>query len=318
LNVIGTEAKLFGRVLTAMVTPFTDDLAVDYKAVGNIVEHLLSTGTDSIVIVGTTGESPTLEAEEKHELLKAVIKHANGKAKVIIGTGSYSTAQTIKASRQAEELGADGLLVVAPYYNKPNQAGLLAHYSAVLSATKLPVIAYNIPGRTGTNISVDTTVTLSNRFANLYALKDSTGSVDQAGEIAGKLNNNFLIYSGDDNLTLPYLSVGACGVISVASHLVGKGVADMVNAYFKGDINKSRSLHYQNLPLFKALFAIPNPALVKWGLASLGLCKPHVRLPLVGPNAEEAKTFEAIMKQVSVAQGKSQVSLSTQAASSRL
>lgn len=218
---IGTDAHTFGRVITAMVTPFDDALKIDYKALEKVIDHLIKNGSDTLVVSGTTGESPTLDDSEKKELLKAVVAHAKGRAKIVMGTGSNDTVKSIKASLEAEALGADGLLLVAPYYNKPNQEGLLAHFEAILKETGLPGILYNIPGRTGINVSVDTTVELSQRCRNLHALKDSTGSVDQSGEIAGLAREDFRIYSGDDYLTLPFLAVGACGVISVASHIIG-------------------------------------------------------------------------------------------------
>jgi 4-hydroxy-tetrahydrodipicolinate synthase len=282
-----------------MVTPFDDELKIDFKAVEKLVKHLLSNGTTTLVVSGTTGESPTLEEQEKKELLKAVIAAAGGKAKIIMGTGSNDTAKSIKATKEAEALGADGVLVVAPYYNKPNQEGLLAHFEAVANATSLPVILYNIPGRTGINVLPETTVELSRRLPNLYALKDSTGNTDQAAEIAGKAGAGFKIYSGDDYLTLPFLAVGGCGVVSVASHIIGKQIEEMISSFFKGDLERARRLHYEYLPLFKGLFAAPNPTCVKYALASLGIVKPHLRLPLVplsGANKEAMDKLLAELK----------------------
>jgi 4-hydroxy-tetrahydrodipicolinate synthase len=294
---IGTDAPLFGRVVTAMVTPFDDELKIDWKALEKIVDHLLKTGTNTLLVSGTTGESPTLDDSEKKDLLKAVVAQAKGRAKVIMGTGSNDTAKSIKASRDAEALGADGLLLVAPYYNKPNQEGLTAHFEAICKATSLPAVLYNIPGRTGINVSSQTTIELASRCSNLHALKDSTGCPDQAGEIAGAAREDFRVYSGDDYLTLPFLSVGGCGVISVASHLIGQQISEMIDAFFSGDLDKARKLHYQCLPFFKGLFTAPNPTCVKYALSKLGLCKPNLRLPLVPLSQKDAEPLEKILKE---------------------
>lgn len=295
---IGVNSPVFGKVVTAMVTPFNDDMSIDYKAVTAIVEHLIRNGTTSIVVAGTTGESPTLEDKEKGELLAAVMKAAKGKAKVIAGAGSNSTAHTIENCKKAQEAGVDGLLLVAPYYNKPSQQGLLAHFETVMKSVTVPTMLYNIPGRTGVNITVDTTVELANRCKLIHALKDSTGSVDQAGELAGKIREDFRIYSGDDYLTLPFLSAGACGVVSVASHVVGKPISKMIDAFFTGDHAKARLFHYDYLPLFKALFLSPNPACVKYVLSKMGLCQPHLRLPLVGPEKSHMEILDKLMAEL--------------------
>lgn len=292
---IGVNSPVFGKVVTAMVTPFRDDLSIDYKAVGAIVEHLINNGTNSIVVSGTTGESPTLEDEEKRNLLRVVVASAAGKAKVIAGVGSNSTAHTIENCKKAQEIGADGLLIVAPYYNKPSQQGLLAHFETVMKSVTVPTMVYNIPGRTGVNINVETMVELANRCPYIYALKDSTGSVDQAGEIAGKIRTDFRVYSGDDYLTLPFLSVGACGVVSVASHVVGKQIVSMIDAFFTGDHAKARHLHYEYLPLFKGLFLAPNPACIKYVMSKMGLCQPQLRLPLVGPEKSQLEVLDKLM-----------------------
>ena len=297
---IRNDAALFGRVITAMVTPFNDEMEIDYRAVERIVDHLVQTGTDTLVVSGTTGESPTLEDFEKKELLKAVLSLSKGRAKVILGTGSNSTIKSVHASREAEKLGADGILVVAPYYNKPNQDGLIAHFKAVAEATTLPIILYNIPGRTGTNVTAETTLELSRQLPNLHALKDSTGGVDQAADIAGKAREDFLIYSGDDYLTLPFLSVGACGVVSVASHIIGLPIKEMIAAFFQGQLDGARKLHYEYLPLFKGLFTAPNPTCVKYALSRLGLCKPHLRLPLAPLGSEPQKAIDKLIKELKI------------------
>jgi 4-hydroxy-tetrahydrodipicolinate synthase len=284
-----------------MVTPFDDEMEIDYKAVERLVTHLIDTGTEAIVVSGTTGESPTLEEFEKKELLKAVLSVARGRAKVVMGTGSNSTSKSVLASREAEKLGAEGLLVVAPYYNKPTQEGLLAHFSAVAEATALPVMIYNIPGRTGVNINVDTILELASRHANLHALKDATGNVDQTAEIAGIAGENFRIYSGDDSLTLPFLSVGASGVVSVASHVIGPQVKEMITAFFEGRLDDARRLHYDCLPMFKGLFTAPNPTCVKYALGKMGICRPHLRLPLVPLGKQQQEAMDKLIKDKKVA-----------------
>ncbi len=294
---IKTDAPLFGRVMTAMVTPFDDELKVDFKATEKLVKHLLSTGTTCLVVSGTTGESPTLEDSEKRDLLKAVINVAKGKAKVVMGTGYNATAKSIKASQEAQSLGADGLLVVAPYYNKPSQAGMLKHFGEIAKSTSLPIIVYNIPGRTGVNITPDTMLEMIESNHNIYALKDSTGSVEQSAEIAGKARESFKIYSGDDYLTLPFLSIGASGIISVASHVVGQPISDMVDDFFAGRLDAAREKHYKFLPIFKGLFAAPNPTCVKYALSVLGICTEHLRLPLVPLDKHQKQVIDQLLKE---------------------
>lgn len=294
---ITSDAPDFGRVLTAMVTPFGDDGKIDYGSLQKLIEHLIATGTTAIVVNGTTGESPTLDDSEKEDLLKAVVAQVSGRVRIIMGTGSNITAKSIKATAIAQSLGAEAALVVCPYYNKPSQAGLLAHFGAIAESTTLPIFIYNIPGRTGINMTVDTTVQLSHKYKNIYALKDSTGNVEQASDIAAAARPDFRIYSGDDNMTVPFLSVGACGVISVASHVVGKQIADMIDASLRGDVDNARQAHYHLMPVFKGLFAAPNPTCVKYALSRLGLCKEHLRLPLV-PLDENQK--QAVDKLISI------------------
>ncbi len=315
---IANDAPHFGRLITAMVTPFDAQLKVDFLAVDKVVEHLLQSGTTSIIVSGTTGESPTLEQEEKKLLLNRVIERIErigtigptgaigssgiksgigGKAKVIMGTGSNSTAHSIKATKEAEAQGADGILLVAPYYNKPNQAGLIEHFSQVANSTKLPIIVYNIPGRTGVNIEPESMITLQRNCKNIIALKDSTGNVDQSADIAGRAQDPFRIYSGDDYLTLPFLSVGACGVVSVASHIIGNQIVDIMENFFAGNFDQARRLHYQFLPLFKGLFAAPNPACVKYALSQLKLCSANMRAPMVELSDVQKKVLDTVLEE---------------------
>lgn len=304
---IETAAPLFGRVMTAMVTPFDDESNVDFKATEKLVKHLLSTGTTTLVVAGSTGESPTLDDAEKRDLLKAVVDAADGKAKVVMGTGYNATTKSIKASQEAENLGADGLLVVAPYYNKPSQAGLIKHFHEVAKSTSLPVIVYNVPGRTAVNITSDTMLEIIANDGNIHALKDSTGNVEQSAEIAGKARKNFKIYSGDDYLILPFLSIGGSGIVSVASHLIGQHVSDMIEDFFAGRHDAAREKHYKYLPIFKGLFAAPNPTCVKYALSQLGICSENLRLPLVPLTSAEKQVMDRLLKEANVTVQKSAV-----------
>lgn len=292
---ISTDAPEFGRIITAMITPFDDKGKVDFKAAEKITDHLISTGTTAIVVAGTTGESPTLDAAEKGDLLKSVLETAGNRAKVIMGSGSNDTLKSVEASKAAEQAGAHGLLVVAPYYNKPSQAGLLAHYGEIASNTTLPIFVYNIPGRTGITIASETIINLAEKHSNIYALKDSTGSVEQSGDIAGVVRDDFKIYSGDDYLTLPFLSVGACGIISVASHVTGDAIKEMTDAFFAGKLDRAREIHYKYLPLWKGLFAAPNPTCVKYALSKMGLCKENLRLPLIPLDSEQKAAIDKLL-----------------------
>jgi 4-hydroxy-tetrahydrodipicolinate synthase len=283
-----------------MVTPFDEELKLDHKAIVRVTEHLIATGTETLVVAGTTGESPTLDDAEKTDLLRTVIKAANGKAKIIMGTGYNDTAKTATASKHAEQEGADGILVVAPYYNKPSQQGMLRHFEAVAKATALPIFVYNIPGRTGVNITAETMLELTAKVATVHALKDSTGSVEQSAEIAGKARDDFRIYSGDDYLTLPFLSIGGSGIVSVASHFAGTRIVKMMDGFFAKELDQARAIHYELLPLFKGLFAAPNPTCTKYGLSRLGICSEHLRLPLVPLESAQKAAMDAILKQCNV------------------
>ncbi len=302
-KLIGNDAPIFGRMVTAMVTPFDDDGNVDFPACEKIANHLILTGTTTILVSGTTGESPTLTDEERSDLFVCVQQVAKGRAKVIVGAGSNDTKKSIKASVKAQSDGADGLLIVAPYYNKPSQKGIEAHIRAIASETSIPIIVYNIPGRTGTNIAPDTIVKLKSSNRSVHAVKESSGNVDQVAEIASKSQDDFRIYSGDDFLTLPLLSVGACGVVSVASHILGKQIALMIDEFMAGRVDAARAIHYKYLPLFKGLFAAPNPTCVKYALARAGLCKEHLRLPLIPLDRDEKKTLDHLLDSQSIVTG---------------
>ena len=285
----------FGQVITAMVTPFKSDLSIDFEATEKLVSHLIKTSTDTIVVAGTTGESPTLSHEEEIELCKFVQKTTNKKVKIILGAGSNSTKTAVESSKNAEKLGVDGILSVVPYYNKPSQAGLIEHFGQIAKCTNLPIVLYNIPGRTGINMEPQTVAELANKHKNIIGYKDATGNLENTSQVIQLLPKDFFIYSGDDSLTLPMLSIGACGVISVASHIVGNEIKDMINLYFSGKIDKAKETHIKLFPLFKALFKAPNPTCIKALLEIKGLCRADLRPPLVELNEEELNELKEVM-----------------------
>lgn len=276
-----------GEVITAMVTPFKKNKEVDYNKVEELTKHLIANGSDSIIIAGTTGESPTLTHDEEIEILSTVKRAAANKVKVIIGTGSNSTDTAVKMSKIAEKEGADAILSVVPYYNRPSQAGIFAHFSAIAESTKLPVILYNIPSRTGVNISVETVADLANKYQNIVALKQSYGDMDAVSELKFACPENFLIYSGDDSLILPMLSLGAHGVISVASHIYGNEIKTMIHNFKTGNFNVAKNMHLKLYPILKNLFMAPNPVPIKAALKKAGIIEEYVRLPLVELTEEQ-------------------------------
>ena len=290
----------FGQIITAMVTPFrkgevTSSLPIDFEAVEKLVDHLIKTGTDTICVAGTTGESPTLTHDEERELCKFVQKTAKGKVKIILGTGSNSTATAIESNKEAEKLGVDGVLSVIPYYNKPSQEGLLEHFGQIAKSTSLPIILYNIPGRTGINMEPQTAATLADKYRNIIGYKDATGNLENTSLVIELAPKGFLVFSGDDSLTLPMLSVGAAGVISVASHIVGNEIKDMINSFFAGKIESAKEIHHKLFPLFKALFKAPNPTCIKAALEMKGICGSNLRPPLVKLNQMQLNELKEVM-----------------------
>ena len=279
------------EVITAMVTPFDENLKVDFQALEKLVNHLIDNGSDAILVYGTTGESPTLTHDEEWEILKFVIKVNNGRVKIIAGAGSNCTQTAVMAAKKAEEIGADAILSVVPYYNKPNQNGIYAHFSEIAQSVKLPVILYNIPGRTGINMLPKTVAKLAENHSNIVALKQSNGDLDLISETRQICPDDFIIFSGDDSLTLPMLSIGANGVISVASHIVGKDVKQMITLFKQGKINEAMAKHKELFPLFKKLFICPNPVPVKEALSRMGIISNILRKPLVNMTAEEKEIF---------------------------
>jgi 4-hydroxy-tetrahydrodipicolinate synthase len=277
----------FGSLITAMVTPFREeDHALDVEGAQRLASHLLDTGSDAIVVAGSTGESPTLSYKEKAELFRAVGEVTRGRGKLICGTGTYSTSETLELTQAAEDAGADGLLVVTPYYNKPPQRGLIAHFERVADATELPIIVYNIPGRTATRIEHDTLLQLAQR-PNIVAVKDSTGDFQGVSRLMAEAPPDFEVYSGDDWATFGYVCLGAVGIVSVASHLVGPQIRQMIELIQTGDVPAARKIHEDLSPLFNALFITSNPIPLKAALGMIGLPAGVPRLPLVPATPEE-------------------------------
>lgn len=293
----------FGRVLTAMITPFQADGSVNYAVAEKLAVHLVEHGTDTVVVCGTTGESPTLSWEEEFELFQVIKKAVSGKAKVMAGTGSNSTKEAIAATQKADTLGLDGSLQVVPYYNKPPQEGLYQHFCAIAQASpNLPLMLYNIPGRTGQNLLPETVARLS-EVPNIVAIKEASGSLDQVSEVRRLTPPEFQIYSGDDSLTLPMLAVGAKGVVSVASHLVGIQLQEMIRAFEAGQVQQATQIHLKLLPLFKALFVTTNPIPLKAALSLQGWEVGSVRLPLCAPDESIRVKLTEILNQLELRQG---------------
>lgn len=277
----------FGTLLTAMITPFKEDGKVNYEAAASLAVKLVENGSDGLVVSGTTGESPTLSEEEKLKLFSVVTEAVGGKAAVIAGTGSNSTETSIRLTTAAEKTGVDGVMLVAPYYNKPTQEGLYRHFKAVAESTKLPVIIYNVPSRSSVNVEAETIIRLAREVSNVVAVKEASGNLDQVSKIRKELAASFLIYSGEDHLTLPILALGGNGVISVASHLVGTEIKEMCVAFNNGEVQRAREIHLRLWPLFKALFVRTNPIPVKIALNLLGFNVGGFRLPLCEASESE-------------------------------
>ncbi len=281
-----------GRLLTAMVTPFDADLRVDYPRAAELAVRLLAQGNDGLVVCGTTGESPTLSDEEKLQMFR-VVKEAAGDAPVIAGTGSNDFAHTVHLSRQAAATGVDALLIVGPYYNKPSQEGYFQHFSRLAAAVDLPLIIYNIPGRTGSNITAATQLRLAEAGENLVGAKEGSGDLAQISAICAGAPEGFSVWSGDDGITLPVLAVGGLGVISVVGHVVGDEMRAMIEAYHAGKVQQAAAVHQRLLPLFRAAFQPSgNPACIKRILQVCGFDCGGLRLPLV--EASEADTQEIV------------------------
>ena len=275
----------------ALVTPFTPKGRIDFAALERLIDHTLTGGVDYLVTMGTTGESATLTKEEKHQLLAQTIEFVHHRAPVVLGVGGNDTASVLRDLEQFDLSSVDGILSVSPYYNKPSQEGIYQHYKALAQASLLPIILYNVPGRTASNINAETTLRLANDFENIVAIKEASGDLDQIGTILKHRPKDFLVISGDDALTLPLIAMGAHGVISVVANALPNEFSALVHAALKGDLERSRSEHYRLLEVITYLFVDGNPAGVKEVLKVLGICGNDLRLPLVPVSAGTAKAL---------------------------
>ena len=287
--------KKLGRLLTAMVTPFGTEGEVDYQQARELAWALLDSGSDGLVLSGTTGESPTLGHEEKLRLFAEIKSAIANRGTIVAGTGSYNTRESQELTKEAEKIGVDACLLVVPYYNRPTQQGLFEHFKAIAQATTLPCILYNVPSRTVTSIAADTVIKLS-QIDNIIGVKEASGNLDQIAKIVQGAKDNFLVYSGNDSDTLPILALGGYGVISVASHLVGIQIRDLIEKFLNGKVQEAASIHHRLLPLINALFVIPNPMPVKYALNYLGFSVGKPRLPLTEPDEKSAEFIRETLK----------------------
>ena len=284
-----------GRLLTAMVTPFDSQGKVDYQQAKNLAQALLNSGSDGLVLSGTTGESPTLNFEEKLRLFTEVKSAIANRGTIVAGTGTYNTRESQELTKEAEKVGVDACVLVVPYYNRPPQQGLFEHFNAIAQATTLPCILYNVPSRTGTNLAADTVIKLS-QIDNIIGVKEASGNLRQIAEIIQGAKGDFLVYSGNDGDTLPILTLGGYGVVSVASHLVGIQIKDMMEKFLNGETQEAASIHRHLLPLINALFVVTNPVPVKYALNYLGFPVGKPRLPLIDPDEKSAEIVRAALK----------------------
>ena len=293
---------MFGKVVTAMLTPFDSEGKLDLSLAGRLALHLIEHGTDTVLLAGTTGESPTLTHEEEAALFKHVVKVLEGRAKVMAGTGSNCTRTAVQASKVAQDCGVSALLQVTPYYNKPSQVGMQAHFEAVADAVDLPIMLYNIPGRTAVALDCERVVSLA-EHDNIVAIKEASGSRDIVAELAANLPKDFLIYSGDDALTLDFLEAGACGVVSVASHLVGTDLQNMMGLYQAGNKAQALQIHQRLEALFSVLFITSNPVPLKAAMRLMGFDVGQPRLPLVDVNDAELLKIKRVLQDLSLLNG---------------
>ena len=284
------------RLFTAMVTPFDEGLQVNYSKAVEIAQYLVDQGSEGLVLTGTTGESPVLTTEEQLELFSSVKKAMGPKANVWGGTGSNNTSRVVALSKEAEKTGIDGLMIVAPSYNRPNQEGLYEHYKTIAEAVSLPIMVYNIPSRTGVNI-LPATMAKITALENIIAIKESCGDLDQVSVLKNTIKEDIYLYSGDDYLALPMMSLGAYGVVSVASHIVGKEIFNMLQAYVDGNVSEAQRLHAKLYPVFKGLFITASPIPVKKAMNLMGMNVGKLRLPLVEADQEVTDFIYALLKQ---------------------
>lgn len=287
----------FGRLLTAMVTPFNADGSINYEAGADFADWLLANGSDGLVVEGSTGEAATMDMDEKIKFMQTIVARINGRAKIVAGAGTNCTASTIDLVKKMEACGVDGVLVVGPYYNKPTQEGYYQHFAAVAKATKLPIIVYNVPGRTGGNIAPETVARLAADFSNIVAIKEAAGNVAQTAELYRVLPEDFSIYSGDDGLILPFLSVGACGLISVLANVNGNILQQLMQAYSEGRVKDAADLNKVMVPLAKAMFVESNPIPIKAAVTKVtGIEAGAPRLPLTPISAAAEAKLDAALK----------------------
>jgi len=287
--------KKFGRLLTAMVTPFDDGGGVDYEQAKKLARALLASGSDGLVVSGTTGESPTLSMEEKLRLFSEIRSAVDKSATIVAGTGNYNTRESIELTREAEKTGVDACLLTVPYYNRPTQDGLYEHFKAIAERTTLPCIIYNVPSRTVTNLTADTTIRLS-RIDNIVGIKEASADFTQIAKIIEGADRDFIVYSGNDGDTFTVLSLGGYGVIGVITHLVGLQYRKMMDAFFAGQIAEAARLHRSFIPLVSAMFLVGNPMPIKYALNYLGFRVGKPRLPLVEPDAKTKSIIETTLK----------------------
>ena len=287
--------KKLGRLITAMVTPFDEKGVVDYEQAKKLALALLDSGSDGVLVVGTTGESPTLIRQEEYRLFTEVKAAVGGRGAVIAGTGSNSTAEALEATKEAERIGVDACLLVVPYYNKPTQEGLYQHFKTVAESTSLLCIMYNVPSRTVTNMSADTVIRLS-QIDNIIGVKEASANLEQIAKIINDTSDDFTVWSGNDSDTFPIMAIGGYGIISVASHLVGKQIRQMIDCFFGGKIDEAAAIHRHLLPLINALFIISNPIPVKYAVNQVGFNVGKPRLPLTEPDEKTATIIKDTLK----------------------
>ena len=291
--------KKIGRLLTAMVTPFNARMGVDYAQAKKLALALIKSGSEGVVVVGTTGESPTLIREEELRLFKEIKAVVGDKGCVVAGTGSNSTAEAVEATKEAEKIGVDACLLVVPYYNNPPQEGLYQHFKTIANSTKLPCILYNVPSRTVRNLDKETIVRLS-LVENIIGVKEASGNLEQVSYVISNARKGFLVWSGNDSDTLPILALGGYGVISVASHLVGKQIAEMISSFLDGKTARAAELHRHLMPIFKDLFIVANPIPVKYAVNQVGFRVGKPRLPLTEPDEKTAAAIMATVKKYKI------------------
>lgn len=285
-----------GSLLTAMITPFHEDGSLNSEQAARLAQHLVDIGNEGVVVAGTTGESPTLTDEEKLELFRAVVGEIGGRATVIAGTGTNDTRHSIELTKEAEKLGVDAIMAVVPYYNRPTQEGLYRHFRAIAESTTLPVMLYNVPSRTGCNLLPETVARLA-EIDNIVAIKEASGDLNQVSEVRRRTPSEFAIYSGDDSLTLPILSLGGVGVVSVAAHLVGRRLRAMIDAFQKGDVRTAAAIHLELWPIFRAMFVTTNPIPVKTAVNMLGMNAGPLRPPLAPPSESEERAIRQVLRE---------------------